>query len=238
VYSKDVSMETFRPRAVIFDLDGTVVDNMALHAEAFGQFGRRYGLPPLTPADRARIDGRRNSEIFPDLFGRPVAREEWMAYEVEKETLYRELSHGRLTPMPGLTTLLDRLGACGIAAALATSAPAPNVTHTLEQIGLEGAFDPIVRGDEVAHGKPAPDVFLEAARRLGVEPQLCLVFEDAPMGITAARAAGMRVVALATSFPESALRDLPDAPDVICRDFTAFLGGPGAWMTADAPVIP
>lgn len=237
VYSEDVSIETFRPRAVIFDLDGTIVDNMALHAEAFGHFGTRYGLPPLTPADRARIDGRRNSEIFPDLFGRPVAREEWLAYEIEKETLYRELSQGRLLPMPGLTTLLGRLRACGVAAALATSAPAPNVAHTLREIALTDAFDPIVRGDEVAHGKPAPDVFLEAARRAGLEPQHCLVFEDAPMGITAGRAAGMRVIALTTSFSEAALRALPDPPDFICRDFTAFLAGPGAWMMADVPAI-
>lgn len=232
-----MSIETLRPRAVIFDLDGTVVDNMALHAEAFGQFGRRHGLPPLTTADRARIDGRRNSEIFPDLFGRPVARDEWMTYEIEKETLYRELSQSRLAPMPGLTTLLARLEACGIAAALATSAPEPNVTHTLREIALADAFHPIVRGDEVAHGKPAPDVFLETARRLGMEPRHCLVFEDAPMGITAARAAGMHVVALTTSFAEATLRALPDPPDLVCRDFTAFLTGPGAWVTADAPAI-
>jgi len=234
---EDVSIETFRPRAVIFDLDGTIVDNMALHAEAFGHFGRRYGLPPLTPADRARIDGRRNSEIFPDLFGRPVAREEWLAYEIEKETLYRELSQGRLTPMLGLTMLLGRLEACGIAAALATSAPAPNVTHTLREIALPDAFDPIVRGDEVARGKPAPDVFVEAARRLGLEPHQCLVFEDAPMGVTAARAAGMAVVALTTSFSETALRTLAEPPDLVCRDFTAFLTGPGAWMMADVSAI-
>ncbi len=232
-----VSIETFRPRAVIFDLDGTIVDNMALHAEAFGLFGGRHGLPPLTLSDRARIDGRRNSEIFPDLFGRPVAREEWLAYEVEKETLYRELSQGRLMPMPGLTRLLGRLGACGIAAALATSAPEPNVAHTLREIALTDAFATIVRGDEVAHGKPAPDVFLEAARRLDVEPDRCMVFEDAPMGITAARAAGMLVAALTTSFSETALRTLPDPPDLICHDFTAFLAGPGAWMMADAPEV-
>jgi beta-phosphoglucomutase len=198
---------------------------------------RRYGLPPLTSADRARIDGKRNSEIFPDLFGRPVAREEWMAYEIEKETLYRELSEGRLTSMPGLTTLLSRLEACRIATALATSAPAPNVAHTLREIDLVDAFDAIVRGDEVARGKPAPDVFLEAARRLDAEPGQCLVFEDAPMGITAGRAAGMVVVALTTSFSEAALRALPEPPDLVCRDFSAFLSGPGAWLLADAPAI-
>jgi HAD superfamily hydrolase (TIGR01509 family) len=221
--------------AAIFDLDGTMVDNMALHAEAFGQFARRHGLPPLTAADRARIDGRRNSEIFPLLFGRAVARDEWLAYEVEKETLYRELSAGHLTPMPGLDHLLRQLSLRNIAVGLATSAPKPNVEHTLREIGLTGAFRVIVRGDEVKHGKPEPDVFIEAARRLDVDARDCLVFEDAPMGITAAHAAGMRVAALTTSFSEAGLRALAQPPEIICRDFDAFLDGPGAWLTNAAP---
>jgi beta-phosphoglucomutase len=229
--------ESVRPSAVIFDLDGTIVDNMALHAEAFGQFGRRHGLPPLTLRDRARIDGRRNSEIFPDLFGRPVSRDEWLAYEIEKETIYRELSTGRLTPMPGLTTLLERLSAREIPIALATSAPKPNVEHTLREIALPHQFTTIVRGDEVAHGKPAPDVFLEAARRLQVQPSQCLVFEDAPMGITAGRAAGMVVAALTTSFSEAALRTLAEPPDLVCRDFIAFLAGQGTWLTTETPIV-
>ena len=91
----------FAPRAVIFDIDGTIVDNMHLHAEAFAVFAERHGLPPLTKDDRARLDGRRNSEIFPILFKREVARDEWLAYEHEKEGLYRELSRGRLLPMNG-----------------------------------------------------------------------------------------------------------------------------------------
>src|ERR687897_176613 len=98
-----------RPLAVIFDIDGTIVDNMHLHAEAFSLFAGRHGLPPLTPEDRARLDGRRNSEIFPILFKREVPREEWQAYEHEKESLYRDLSRGRLTPLKGLRALIERL---------------------------------------------------------------------------------------------------------------------------------
>lgn len=207
---------------------------MALHAEAFSAFGARHGLPPLSARDRARLDGRRNSEIFPILFARDVPRDEWLAYEMEKETLYREISSGRLAPMPGLTRLLDRLEAHGIAVALATSAPAPNVTHTLDQIGLAHRFPVIVRGDEVARGKPAPDVFLAAAARVGSTPPQCLAFEDAPMGITAARAAGMSCVALTTSFPDAYLATLADPPDFSCRDFDEFLDGAGVWLT-EAP---
>ena len=127
------------PRAVVFDIDGTLVDNMSLHAEAFAAFAQRHGLPPLTHEDRARLDGRRNSEIFPILFNRDVPRDEWLAYEAEKEGLYREISRGRLVPMTGLLRLLARLTAEAVPMALATSAPEPNVVHTLNEIGLAGA---------------------------------------------------------------------------------------------------
>ena len=208
---------------MIFDIDGTIVDNMHLHAEAFGVFTERHGLPPLTKADRARLDGRRNSEIFPILFKREVSRDEWQAYEHEKEGLYRELSKGRLTPMKGLAALIARLQAEAVAMALATSAPKPNVTHTLAELGMTDTFPVIVRGDEVAKGKPAPDVFIEAARRLGVAAADCLVFEDAPMGIEAAQAAGMRVVALTTSFQASHFSQLTPPPTYVCADFDAYL---------------
>ena len=212
-----------RPRAAIFDLDGTVVDNMFLHAEAFAVFAARHGLPPLTPADRAKTDGRRNSEIFPLLFGREMSRAEWMAFEHEKEGLYREVSRGRLRVVPGLPALLERLRAHDIAVALATSAPALNVVHTLGEIGLADAFPTIVRGDQVPMGKPAPDVFIEAGRQLDVAATHCVVFEDAPMGVTAARAAGMPVVAVTTTFSPEQFAALGDAPDLVVRDFDDYL---------------
>jgi HAD superfamily hydrolase (TIGR01509 family) len=216
----------FAPHAVIFDIDGTLVDNMHLHAEAFAVFAERHGLPPLTKDDRARLDGRRNSEIFPILFNRLVPREEWLSYEHEKEGLYRELSRGRLAPLKGLIELIDTLRAERIPMALATSAPKANVVHTLAELELASAFPVIVRGDEVARGKPAPDVFIEAARRLGVDPAGCLVFEDAPMGIEAATAAGMKVVALTTSFTRAHFEQLDPPPAFVCCDFEGYLVDP------------
>ncbi len=218
-------------RGAIFDLDGTVVDNMPVHAEAFAIFVERHGLRPLTLDDRKRLDGRRNRDIFPDLFGRELTDAEQAAFADEKEALYRELSAGRLSPAAGLARLLDRLDAHAIPVAVATSAPPENVAHTLAQLGLASRLTRIVRSDEVPRGKPFPDVFLAAARRLGVPPADCVAFEDAPIGIIAARDAGMTTVAVGTSFAADVFLAPEVGADVVVKDFEEYLAGPGAWLT-------
>ena len=215
---------------VVFDLDGTLVANMGIHAEAFTRFVTRHGLPPLDEAARARLDGKRNRDIFPELFGRELAEPDLVAYSSEKEALYRELSRGRLTPLNGLGRLLDRLDAHGIPAALATSAPADNVGHTLAELGLASRLARVARSDEVPRGKPHPDVFLAAARLIGADPACCLAFEDSPSGVLAARAAGMTCVAVLTSFSADLFAAHGAAPHHAVVDFAAFLAGPGAWL--------
>jgi beta-phosphoglucomutase len=225
-----IPLSEFRPRGVVFDLDGTLTDNMRCHAEAFGAFLRRHGLPELTMAMRVRIDGKRNAEIFPILFGRDVTPAEIAQFEEEKESAYRELSRARLAPTAGAVTLLDRLAARRIGVAVATSAPAKNVEHTLEAIGLAGRIPVIARSDAVPRGKPHPDVFLHAAQQLGVTPDACLAFEDAPVGVTAARRAGMRCIGLTTSFSAESLAGADAAPDAVYSDFAAYLAGDGRWL--------
>lgn len=210
-------------RGVIFDLDGTIVDNMAIHAEAFGYFAERHGLPPLTLADRKRLDGRRNSEILPDLFGRPLSDAEQIAFAEEKETIYRGLAAGRLVPLPGLLDLLGRLTAHGIPAAIATSSPLGNVRQSLEQCGLRDRLPTIVRGDQVERGKPYPDIFLAAAEQIGVAPTDCVAFEDAPIGVRAARAAGMWTVAVLTSFTPDVFADPEHGANEMVTDFAEYL---------------
>lgn len=214
-------------RGAIFDLDGTITDNMGVHAEAFAIFVTRHGLPPLTPEDRKRLDGKRNRDIFPDLFGRPLSAGELAAFAGEKEALYRSLSAGRLAALGGLDRLLRRLDACGIRLAIATSAPPENVTHTLAELGLGGRFPIIARSDEVPRGKPWPDVFLAAAAGIDVPPSACLAFEDSPAGIKAAAAAGMKTVAVTTSFSPEVFGGVSPRPDFTVRDFDEFLEGPG-----------
>jgi beta-phosphoglucomutase len=219
-----------KARGVIFDLDGTLVDNMALHAQAFAIFVDRHGLPALTEADRARLDGKRNRDIFPDIFGRPLEDALLQQYAREKEGLYRELSKGRLTPVAGLVALLDALEARQIPVAIATSAPPENVAHSLAELGLDGRLTRVMRSDEVARGKPHPDVFLAAAALIGVEAPRCLAFEDAPAGIRAAHAAGMRCVAVTTGFGAEALATHGAPPDLAVRDFEEFLAVADDWV--------
>jgi beta-phosphoglucomutase len=221
-----------KARGVIFDLDGTLVDNMALHAQAFAIFVDRHGLPALTEADRARLDGKRNRDIFPDIFGRSLEDALLQQYAREKEGLYRELSRGKLAPVAGLVALLDALETRQIPVAIATSAPPENVAHSLAELGLDQRLTRVMRSDEVARGKPAPDVFLAAADLIGVEAPRCLAFEDAPAGIRAARAAGMRCVAVTTGFAAETLHSHGAAPDLAVRDYHAFLEVAEDWLEA------
>jgi beta-phosphoglucomutase len=219
-----------RPAGVVFDIDGTLVDNMKLHAEAFVRFCSSHALPAFTAEMRARLDGKRNRDIFPVLFGRALSEEELRAFSSEKEGLYRQLSCGALAPLPGLVELLDRLDASGVPVALATSAPAENVHHTLHELGLTQRLTRVVRSDQVPRGKPHPDVFLEAARVIEADPTRCLAFEDAPMGVRAARAAGMRCVAVTTTFTREAFAAEGAVPDETVADFAEYLAGPGSWL--------
>jgi len=220
------------PRGFVFDLDGTIVDNMALHADAFRTFAARHGLPPLDAEARARFDGKRNRDIFPDLFGRPLSEQELKGFAGEKEALYRKLSRGKLQPLPGLLRVLSLLEARRMPFGVATSAPAENVPHTLRELGLLPRLTRVVRSDEVPRGKPHPDVFLAVAEALAVPAAECLAFEDAPAGVVGAKAAGMMVVAVTTSFSAEAFREHGARFDHAVRDFEDYLEGPGCWLVA------
>ena len=214
---------------VIFDLDGTLTANMSLHADAFSIFAERHDLI-LTLDLRGRLDGKRNRDIFPILFGRELSEVDLTRYSNEKEGLYRDLSRGRLAPLPGLQALLDRLAERRIPMAIATSAPAENVPHTLGELGYAARFPVVVRSEEVPHGKPHPHVFLEAARRIGVPPGDCLAFEDAPMGVIAARAAGMTCFGVTTSFTAAGFAEHDAHPHATVADYQEYLARFGGWL--------
>jgi beta-phosphoglucomutase len=194
------------PLAAVFDLDGTLVDNMAYHGESWVRLARRLGSDATREQFERTWAGRKADEILPILMGRRPSPAEVQALEEEKEADYRETYRPHLAPLPGLVAFLDRLTDRGIRLAVATAAPRGNRDFVLGGLDLRRRFEVVVGAEEVARGKPAPDLFLEAARRLRVDPARCLAFEDAVNGVRAAATAGMTVVGLLTAEPAEALR--------------------------------
>ena len=206
---------------VIFDMDGVLVDSSAAHFEAFKAMGLKVGSE-FTWEFFQRIFGLHNDEIFPLWLG-PLSRAEVLALAREKEALYRKLAPEFVRPIPGVLDLIDALAVAGFRLAVGSSGPRENVEMAQDILGRREVFATTVSGDDVKHGKPAPDIFLRAARELALEASQCLVIEDALAGIAAALAAQMRVVAIATSLPLAKLSDATFAvqemrelsPDVI-----------------------
>lgn len=206
--------------AVVFDMDGTLTPNMHLHGQAFSIFIQKYNLPTPDAVIEASLSGKRNSEIFPVLFGRDLPHAELSQYADEKESLYRELM-AHVHPVDGLYNFLAALDRYRMPSAIATSAPHGNVAPTLHRLNLPNYFKAITLGSEVTHGKPAPDIFIEAARRIGVTAAQCIGVEDSFAGLQAVRAAGMYTVAIATTHTAAELAHAQ--PDVIVHDYHELL---------------
>jgi beta-phosphoglucomutase len=184
--------------ALVFDMDGVIVDSNPLHREAWAVFNRRYGLE-TTEDMHGRMYGKRNDEIVRDFFGTGLSDEEVAARGAAKEEVYRDLARRRFEQMlvPGIREFLEEHR--GAPMALATNAEPANVAFVLRSAGLEPYFRVVVDGHQVTNPKPHPEVYLRAADRLGISPANCIVFEDSFSGVAAAQGAGMRVVGLATT---------------------------------------
>lgn len=191
-------------RAAIFDLNGTLVDDLRFHFDAWRAFGKTHGIT-LDDAFLQSINGLKNEDIFPKILGRAVSPEELASFEAEKEETYRALYRPRLTPMRGADQMIARLRSAGLKLAIASSAPPENRRMVIEGLGWQRTFDAIVASEGLP-GKPAPDVFLRAAYELAVEPTECIVFEDAVLGVRAAVAAGMKVIGITSTVDADTLR--------------------------------
>jgi HAD superfamily hydrolase (TIGR01509 family) len=184
--------------ALIFDMDGVIVDSNPIHRKAWVAFNRRYGLE-TTEAMLDGMYGRHNDRIVRDFFGDGLAPEEVTARGAAKEALYREMVGDRVEEMlvPGLRPFLDLYR--GAPKAVASNAEPENVNFLLDGAGLRPYFGAVLAGDQASHPKPYPEIYLRAADLLEIAPANCIVFEDSHTGIAAARAAGMRVVGIRTT---------------------------------------
>jgi beta-phosphoglucomutase family hydrolase len=184
--------------ALIFDMDGVVIDSNPAHRDVWAAFNRSYGIE-TTEAMLQRMYGKRNDEIVRDFFGADVSNEEVARRGAAKERLYRETIAGRVEQMlvPGLKAFLREYE--GARMALATNAEPENVALVLDQGGIRPYFQVVVDGHQVRKPKPDPEIYRLAAQRLGVAEANCIVFEDSKSGVQAAYEAGMRIVGLLTT---------------------------------------
>ncbi|MBJ6765745.1 HAD family phosphatase [Myxococcaceae bacterium JPH2] len=186
-------------RAAVFDMDGTLIDNMDFHNRAWVALSRRLGLDTTAERFQTEFAGKKNEEILPELLGRPLSAEELASLADEKESHYRTLYRPHLALHVGADAFLARLSAAGIRLAVATAAPQGNRELVLDGLAIRARFERVVGAEEVTRGKPAPDIFLAAAKALAVPPESCIAFEDAINGVLSARAAGMVTVGITTT---------------------------------------
>lgn len=224
-------------QGAIFDMDGVLVDNLEYHIRAWQKLGREHGRN-LSRESVRRVFGQRNDEMIRSLFGSPLSRDVILLYATRKEEVYRALMAPELAPVPGLVRLLAGLNGAGMKSAVATSGPRENANLVLDGLNLRQHFDAIITGDDVSRSKPHPDIFLLAARRIGLPPEQCVVFEDSSAGIEAASRAGCACIALSTTYPASELQAYQTAlivPDFLTLSASALkeLRGTAASVPAE-----
>ncbi len=207
-------------KAFLFDLDGTLIDSMPHHQSAWDAWYARRGLPMDSNEFFASTAGRSNAEILADLF--PAASVDALeAMADEKDAIYREFAARSLGLIGGAREFVDAARIGGLRLAVCTASTPLNMALAFELHGIDGWVDAITSPADGLRGKPHPDIFLEAARRLGLAPHDCIVFEDAPLGIEAARRAGMQAVALTTTLAADAFAGF-DNVLAIAPDFTTL----------------
>lgn len=214
-------------RAIIFDMDGVLIDSNPIHAAVWIEYLTRQGLP--CEGIDTWMAGKRNDQIMRILLGDSAAEREVFAHGAAKEALYRSAMLPQLEArlMPGIRAFLDRLGSVPVG--LGSNAEPANVDFLLDAAELRSRFRAVVDGHQVEHPKPAPDIYLKVAGLLEVDPAECVIFEDSPSGIRAARAAGARVVGVNRS-------GLPlEGTELTIRDFED--PALASWLTALQPAL-
>ena len=220
VHSDVCGVTAGRPvsKAFVFDMDGTLVDNMGFHNQAWLAMFAELGIE----LDARHLKDLMGSHTTPELLRKALGQQLSAARIAElserKEAIYRDMYAPHLRPVEGLELFLQEVHRLAIPMAVATSAGARNIGFTLQGLGIQDFFSAIVGGDDVPQGKRGPEIYLTAARRLGVRPEHCIVFEDSRSGIKSAQQAGMRIIVLATHPAAEGFRSSPGVLDLV-KDF-------------------
>jgi beta-phosphoglucomutase family hydrolase len=193
--------------AAIFDWDGVIIDSSRQHELSWQQLAKEHQRE-LPPNFFLKSFGMKNEKIIPELLCWTTEKEAVAKIAFQKEEIYRALiKKNGISALPGVHELLEQLRAAKIPCAIGSSSPRQNITCIIDVLGVSKFFDAVICGEDVHRGKPDPEVFQLAAKRLGAAPEKCVVFEDAHVGLEAAQRAGMKVVGVATTHPADTLHD-------------------------------
>ncbi len=205
-------------KALIFDMDGTLIDNMMVHHRAWQELFLELGYTWTLEEIKELVWGK-NEEIFERIFPGKFSSGEIAELSERKERRYVEIYRPQIAMLAGLERLLMHARAKGMRLGIATAAPPLCVDFVREALVLDSYFDTIVDAQQVVRGKPHPEGYLMAASRLGVDPSECLVFEDSPVGVEAAEAAGMSAFVVLTTHTEPEFLRFTNVLGFV-RDFT------------------
>jgi beta-phosphoglucomutase len=208
-------------KAFLFDLDGTLIDSMPFHLKAWELTMEALGNPLRGSELMAQLYGH-NADVFKRIFGQERFTEtELHQMGLDKEALYREIYRPHIRLIDGLPAFLTAAKNNSIGMAIGTASNAENVELAISALQLVQWFNAVVGANDVVHGKPHPETYLKAAKKLDVSPEHCIVFEDVPKGVEAAQNAGMQAVVITTTYPETAfngytniIRFIPDFTDI------------------------
>lgn len=206
------------PEGIIFDMDGVMVDSNPYHLEKWAALLAEYGVEYDPAKLPKQILGQRNDTALRFFFGDKLSAEDRARIIEELEEKFRRAFRPHARPLPGLELLIAEAHRAAIPMAVASSAMAKNVEFVVEALGFGGYFKVLINGDEVSRPKPDPEIYLKAARQLGVEPRFSVAFEDSHIGIEAAKRAGMKCIGIASSFPAEELRSRTQA-DLVVQSF-------------------
>lgn len=191
------------PGAVIWDMDGVLADTGPFHFEAWEKIFKELKIP-FTREDFRKTFGMRNDQILEKFLRKELSSKEVSKIGDKKEIYFRKGAKGKLKPPRGLIKILSSLKKRGFKMAMASSGPPENVKFVVEELGIRNYFEVLLSGKDATCSKPHPGIFLKAAERLRVSPEICIVIEDAVVGIEAARRAGMKAIALCGTHPKEA----------------------------------
>jgi len=212
-------LNEFELQAAIFDLDGTLLDNNYYHRISWIAYLKNAGRNITEEEFNENMNGRTNHDAVQYIFGKDLSEEKITNITLEKEAVYREMYAQYIKPVPGLINLLEFFRNKGLLMAIATSGIQPNIDFMFDHVPIKPYFKAVINSAHITNGKPDPEIYLKTASTLNVQPEHCLVFEDAVVGIEAAKSAGMKVVAVATTEDK---KELSNA-DLIIDDYRELM---------------